>query len=83
MKKISMIISTFVLAMVLASCSAEENHKNTTQTEMPQNSPSATQSVGEDMKDAARNVTDGVGNVTRGAGEMVRDAGNKIKTTVK
>ena len=83
MKKIRLLISTAVLALVLASCSAEENHENTTQTHMPESSPAATNTVGENLGDAAGDMAKGVGDSVRDMGNAAKNAGNKVADSMR
>lgn len=76
MKRISLLISSIVLAMVLVACSAEKNHENTTETQNPTSAPTHTQGVGEDMMDAA-------GDATNAVGDGVKKVGDAVKNTVK
>lgn len=83
MKKIRLLISTAVLALVLASCSAEENHENTTQTHRPEASPSATNTTGQDLGNAAGDMAKGMGDSMRDMGNAAKNAGNKVANSMR
>ncbi len=78
MKRLGILFTTAVLALVLSSCSAEENHENTTQTDPPASesqSPTDTgENMGDKMNDAAEDLGDGVkdaANATKNAAEDI------------
>lgn len=83
MKKIRLLISTAVLALVLASCSAEENHENTTETNRPETSPTATNTVSGDLGNAAGDLAKGVGDSVKDMGNAAKNAGNKVADSMR
>ena len=83
MKRIRLLISTAVLALVLASCSAEENHQNTTETQRPETSPSATNTVSGDLGNAAGDMAKGVGDSVKDIGNAAKNAGNKVADSMR
>ena len=72
MKRIKLLITTIVLALVLASCGTDNNKNDASNTAAPTES----QGVADDLGNAAKNVTDGVG-------DGMKDVGNAVKDTVK
>ena len=89
------IITMMAIVMVLAGCSAKENHNNTAGTEEPARThDTANDNVVNDAGDAVNDAANGAGNVVEdvgngvgnavedvadGVGEAVKDAGDGVK----
>ena len=83
MKKIRLLISTAVRALVLASCSAEENHENPTATHSPDPSPTATNTVSGELGNAAGDMAKGIGDSVKDVGNAAKNAGNKVADSMR
>lgn len=93
MKSIKLLLTGVIFSMLLASCSARENHQNTTQTNSPapqhtENNASPlpegyTRDEHGTVRDAAGNIIDGAGNIIDDAGNIVQDAANGVGDAVK
>lgn len=93
MKTIKLLFIGAVFSVLLAGCSASENHQNTTQTDPPateeaQSSETAlpegyTRDENGTIRDAAGNIIDDAGNMIDDAGNMIQDAADGVGDAVK